>query len=59
MTKTFNIANPIISEARKPTLHGQFGLENDSIYLKLQSIIIVSGGIFADIDNLKEYIKFC
>lgn len=58
LTKTFNIANPITSEARKPTLHGQFGLENDSIYFKLQSIIIVSGGILADTDNLKEYIKF-
>jgi len=58
LTKTFNMANPITSEARKPTLHGQFGLENDSIYFKLQSIIIVSGGILADTDNLKEYIKF-
>jgi hypothetical protein len=58
LTKTFLIANPLTSEARKPTLHGQFGLENDSIYLKLQSIIIVSGGILADTDNLKEYIKF-
>jgi hypothetical protein len=58
LTKTFLIANPLTSEARKPTLHGQFGLENDSIYFKLQSIIIVSGGILADTDNLKEYIKF-
>ena len=58
LTKTFNMANPITSEARKPTLHGQFGLENDSIYFKLQSIIIVSGGILDDTDNLKEYIKF-
>lgn len=58
LTKTFNMANPITSEARKPTLHGQFGLENDSIYFKLQSIIIVSGGILADTDNLKEYIRF-
>ena len=58
LTKTFLIANPLTSEARKPTLHGQFGLENDSIYFKLQSVIIVSGGILADTDNLKEYIKF-
>jgi hypothetical protein len=58
LTKTFLIANPLTSEARKPTLHGQFGLENYSIYFKLQSIIIVSGGILADTDNLKEYIKF-
>ena len=58
LTKTFLIANPLTSEARKPTLHGQFGLENDSIYFKLQSIIIVSGGILADTDNLKEYIRF-
>jgi hypothetical protein len=58
LTKTFLIANPLTSEARKPTLHGQFGLENDSIYFKLQSIIIVSGGILADTDYLKEYIKF-
>jgi hypothetical protein len=58
LTKTFLIANPLTSEAKKPTLHGQFGLENDSIYFKLQSIIIVSGGILADTDNLKEYIKF-
>jgi hypothetical protein len=58
LTKTFNIANPITSEARKPTLHGQLGLENDSIYFKLQSIMIVSGGILYDTDNLKEYIKF-
>jgi len=41
LTKTFLIANPLTSEARKPTLHGQFGLENDSIYFKLQSVIIV------------------
>ena len=53
LTKTFLIANPLTSEARKPTLHGQFGLENDSIYFKLQSVIIVSGGILADTDNLK------
>jgi hypothetical protein len=58
LTKTFLIANPLTSEARTPTLHGQFGLENDSIYFKLQSVIIVSGGILADTDNLKEYIKF-
>jgi len=58
LTKTFNMANPITSEARKPIIHGQFGLENDSIYFKLQSIIIVSGGILDDTDNLKEYIKF-
>jgi len=58
LTKTFLIANPLTSEARKPTLHGQFGLENDSIYFKLQSVIIVSGGILSDTDNLKEYIKF-
>ena len=58
LTKTFNIANPITSEARKPIIQGQFGLENDSIYFKLQSIIIVSGGILDDTDNLKEYIKF-
>lgn len=58
LTKTFLIANPLTSEARKPTLHGQLGLENDSIYFKLQSVIIVSGGILADTDNLKEYIKF-
>lgn len=58
LTKTFLIANPLTSEARKPTLYGQFGLENDSIYFKLQSVIIVSGGILADTDNLKEYIKF-
>jgi len=58
LTKTFLIANPLTSEARKPTLHGQFGLENDSIYFNLQSVIIVSGGILADTDNLKEYIKF-
>jgi hypothetical protein len=58
LTKTFLIANPLTSEARKPTLHGQFGLDNDSIYFKLQSVIIVSGGILADTDNLKEYFKF-
>lgn len=58
LTKTFNMANPITSEARKPIIHGQFGLENDSIYFKLQSIIIVSGGILDDTDNLKEYIRF-
>jgi hypothetical protein len=58
LTKTFLIAKPLTSEARKPTLHGQFGLDNDSIYFKLQSVIIVSGGILADTDNLKEYIKF-
>ena len=38
LTKTFNMANPITSEARKPIIHGQFGLENDSIYFKLQSL---------------------
>ena len=27
LTKTFLIANPLTSEARMPTLHGQFGLE--------------------------------
>ena len=58
LTKTFNMANPITSEARKPIIHGQFGLENDSIYFKLQSIIIVSGGILDDTYNLKEYIRF-
>ena len=59
LTKTFNMANPITSEARKPTLHGQFGLENDSIYFKLQSIIIVSDYCFNAIHqflNKKEYI---
>ena len=58
LTKTFNMANPITSEARKQIIHGQVGLENDSIYFKLQSIIIVSGGILDDTDNLKEYIRF-
>jgi len=58
LTKTFLISNPLTSEARKPTLHGQFGLETDSIYFKLQSVIIVSGGILADAEKLKEYIKF-
>jgi hypothetical protein len=59
LSKSFDISTPpLVGGTRNPTLHSHFIFENNSIYFKLQSIIIVSGGILTNTDYLKQYIKF-
>lgn len=51
LTKTFNMANPITSEARKQLYMVNLVLRM-TIFIS-NSKVIVSGGILADTDNLK------